>query len=69
MRLSGGAGLYGSTVLERTEVDHWLTFSLGPLSCSGPEFEKALLYLDNVLERATYLVGKVLHALTVSMCM
>ena len=25
--------LYGSGILQQTEVDHWLTFALGPLSC------------------------------------
>ena len=48
--------LYGSSVLEKTEVDHWLTFTLGPLSCPG-EIEKSLSYLDSVLQPATFLVG------------
>ena len=48
--------LYGSSILERTEVDHWLTFSLGPLACPG-ETEKSLSYLDSVLQPATFLVG------------
>ena len=43
-------------MLERTEVDHWLTFSLGPLTCPG-EREKSLSYLDSVLQPATFLVG------------
>jgi len=58
-RLAGPqSGLYGTTLLEKTEVDHWLTFSLGPLTCSGPELEKALLYLDGVLQPTTFLVGQ-----------
>ena len=48
--------LYGSSVLEKTAVDHWLTFTLGPLSCPG-EIEKSLSYLDSVLQPATFLVG------------
>ena len=30
-------------------MDHWLTFSLGPLACPG-ETEKSLSYLDSVLQ-------------------
>jgi len=48
--------LYGKTILEQTEVDHWLTFTLGPLNCSS-ELVKALPYLDTVLQPATWLVG------------
>ena len=39
-----------------TEIDHWLTFSLGPLGCHG-EFKNALDYLDDVLGPITFLVG------------
>jgi len=55
-RQAEASGLYGSGILERTEVDHWLSFCLGPLSCSA-ELNRALGYLDNVLKPATYLVG------------
>nr|CAD7393466.1 unnamed protein product [Timema cristinae] len=55
-RVSSTYGLYGSTVLERTEVDHWLTFSTGPLVCIK-EYSEALLYLDKMLGPVTYLVG------------
>ena len=48
--------LYGSTILEKTEVDHWLTFSLGPLSCPA-ELARSVSYLDSVLQPATFLVG------------
>ncbi|XP_046992182.1 bifunctional glutamate/proline--tRNA ligase [Schistocerca americana] len=48
--------LYGTTILERTEIDHWLTFSSGPLQCER-DFQKAVLYLDNILAPSTYLVG------------
>ncbi|XP_069699060.1 bifunctional glutamate/proline--tRNA ligase [Periplaneta americana] len=55
-RIASSYGLYGSTVLERTEIDHWLSFSIGPLVCVQ-EFEEAVLYLDKVLGPITYLVG------------
>jgi bifunctional glutamyl/prolyl-tRNA synthetase len=55
-RIASSYGLYGSTVLERTEIDHWLTFSFGPLLCDK-EFEEAILYLNKVLGPITYLVG------------
>jgi len=48
--------LYGTTILEQTEVDHWLTFTLGPLSCSS-DLSKAVPYLDSVLQPSTWLVG------------
>ena len=49
--------LYGQDVLSRTEVDHWLTFTLGPLACQG-EFAEALSYLNSVLTAdKKYLVG------------
>ena len=57
---TGGAdllALYGGDNLEaNTEIDHWLTFSLGPLGCHG-EFKTALDYLDDVLGPITFLVG------------
>jgi len=48
--------LYGSSILEKTEIDHWLTFSLGPLTCPS-EIQGSVSYLDSVLQPATYLVG------------
>ena len=48
--------LYGSSILERTEIDHWLTFSLGPLSCAA-EVNSTVTYLETVLQPATFLVG------------
>ena len=48
--------LYGSSILEKTEVDNWLTFSLGPLTCPG-ETDKSLSHLDSVLQPSTFLVG------------
>ncbi|GLH15165.1 Bifunctional glutamate/proline--tRNA ligase [Gryllus bimaculatus] len=47
---------YGSDALQRTEIDHWLMFSIGPLSSNG-EFSSAVEYLNQVLGPATYLVG------------
>ena len=48
--------LYGSSILERTEIDHWLTFSLGPLSCAA-EVQSSVAYLETVLQPATFLAG------------
>ena len=56
--MTANTALYGeSDILQRTEIDHWLTYTLGPLSCQV-EFEEALKYLDSILEPSTYLVGK-----------
>lgn len=49
--------LYGTAALEKTEVDHWLTFSMGPLASKG-EFLEAIQYLNKVLGPLTFLVGK-----------
>ena len=38
------------------QVDHWLTFASGQLSCAT-EVNAALSYLDEVLGPVTYLVG------------
>ncbi|KAH3856986.1 hypothetical protein DPMN_099583, partial [Dreissena polymorpha] len=55
------ACLLGETVLEKTEVDHWLCFAWGRLACST-DFQAAVKYLDSVLEPVTYLVGGRLSA-------
>lgn len=55
-RLAPQLELYGGDALQRTQVDHWLSFSIGPLMCSQ-EFQAALKYLDTVLAPLTYLVG------------
>ncbi|XP_064604056.1 bifunctional glutamate/proline--tRNA ligase-like [Liolophura sinensis] len=56
-RLAPGTDLYrGSNILQRTEIDHWLDFSAGQLSCVG-DFSTALGYLDRLLAPVTYLVG------------
>ncbi|KAL8612842.1 hypothetical protein ACOMHN_038097 [Nucella lapillus] len=56
------AKLQGESVLEKTEVDHWLSFAQGQLSCAS-QFTTALQYLDTVLKPATFLVG---HSLTLA---
>nr|XP_022332735.1 bifunctional glutamate/proline--tRNA ligase-like [Crassostrea virginica] len=50
-------GLYGSSILEASEVDHWMTFAQGSLSCAS-KFSTALTYLDKSLEPVTYIVGQ-----------
>ena len=56
-RSNPGLNLYGGDDIElNTEVDHWLTFSLGPLSNHG-EFKNALTYFERVLAPMTFLVG------------
>jgi len=61
-RQNESSGLYGSGILEKTEVDHWLSFCLGPLSCTA-ELTKATGYLDSVLKPVTFLVG---HKITIA---
>ncbi|KAJ8963831.1 hypothetical protein NQ314_005346 [Rhamnusium bicolor] len=49
--------LYGSTAIETTEIDHWLTFALGPLS-SKNDFNNGINILNKALGPVTYLVSK-----------
>ncbi|XP_048270036.1 bifunctional glutamate/proline--tRNA ligase isoform X2 [Bombus terrestris] len=50
--------LYGGVnPREKTEVDHWLSFAIGPLEFY-PLKEDALSYLDNILMTNTWLVSK-----------
>ncbi|XP_076663274.1 glutamyl-prolyl-tRNA synthetase [Andrena cerasifolii] len=50
--------LYGGiNPREKTEVDHWLSFTIGPLG-SLPLKETELRYLDNALMTTTWLVSK-----------
>nr|CAI5819600.1 unnamed protein product [Callosobruchus analis] len=49
--------LHGTTSVEATEVDHWLTFALGPLNTHN-DFGKSIDLLDKALAPVTYLVGK-----------
>ncbi|CAH1392443.1 unnamed protein product [Nezara viridula] len=57
--------VYGTTPLQKCEVDSWITFSLGPLSCEK-KYMECLSYLDTTLSSVTYLVGNVLTAADVS---
>ncbi|XP_033000649.1 bifunctional glutamate/proline--tRNA ligase isoform X7 [Lacerta agilis] len=55
-RIATSAGLYGSNLLEHTEVDHWMEFSTTKLS-SSTSFASAIQELNNCLSLRTYLVG------------
>lgn len=56
-RLLAEKELYGSSVLEKTEVDHWLSYAIGPLT-NKYEFPKAIQHLNKALGSITYLVAK-----------
>lgn len=56
-RLMAEHELFGSNAQEKTEVDHWLTYSIGQLT-SKQEFPKAVNYLNQILGPVTYLVAK-----------
>lgn len=49
--------LYGNDAIEMTEVDHWLTFALGPLTAKY-DFFNAIQVLDRALAPVTYLANK-----------
>ncbi|XP_056021865.1 bifunctional glutamate/proline--tRNA ligase-like isoform X2 [Ostrea edulis] len=51
------SALYGNTILEASEIDHWMTFAADSLSCAA-KFCTALSYLDKSLEPVTYMVGR-----------
>lgn len=55
-RVAGSAGLYGSNLLEHTEIDHWLEFSTTKLSTAS-QFLSAVQELNHCLSLRTYLVG------------
>ncbi|KAM6354739.1 bifunctional glutamate/proline--tRNA ligase isoform 3-T3 [Podargus strigoides] len=55
-RIAGSAGLYGSNLLEHTEIDHWLEFSATKLSTAS-QFLSAVQELNHCLSLRTYLVG------------
>uniref|UniRef100_A0A8B9MC22 Glutathione S-transferase C-terminal domain-containing protein n=1 Tax=Accipiter nisus TaxID=211598 RepID=A0A8B9MC22_9AVES len=55
-RVAGSAGLYGSNLLENTEIDHWLEFSATKLSTAS-QFLSAVQELNHCLSLRTYLVG------------
>ncbi|XP_051470474.1 bifunctional glutamate/proline--tRNA ligase isoform X3 [Apus apus] len=55
-RVAVSAGLYGSNLLEHTEIDHWLEFSATKLSTAS-HFLSAVQELNHCLSLRTYLVG------------
>ncbi|XP_058525175.1 bifunctional glutamate/proline--tRNA ligase [Ochotona princeps] len=55
-RVANRVGLYGSNLLEHTEIDHWLEFSATKLS-SCDMFPSAVNELNHCLSLRTYLVG------------
>ncbi|XP_077878966.1 bifunctional glutamate/proline--tRNA ligase isoform X3 [Ictidomys tridecemlineatus] len=55
-RVATTAGLYGTNLMEHTEVDHWLEFSTTKLS-SCDLFASAISELNHCLSLRTYLVG------------
>uniref|UniRef100_A0A8B9PQF6 Bifunctional glutamate/proline--tRNA ligase n=1 Tax=Apteryx owenii TaxID=8824 RepID=A0A8B9PQF6_APTOW len=55
-RVASSAGLYGSNLLEHTEIDHWLEFSASKLSTPSL-FLSAVQELNHCLSLRTYLVG------------
>ncbi|KAM9465725.1 bifunctional glutamate/proline--tRNA ligase [Clarias gariepinus] len=61
-RVAPSLGLYGSNMLEQTEVDHWLEFSARKLSGQS-DLAPALAELDAALSLRTFLVG---HTLTLA---
>ncbi|XP_036787958.2 bifunctional glutamate/proline--tRNA ligase isoform X5 [Manis pentadactyla] len=61
-RVATTAGLYGSNLMEHTEIDHWLEFSATKLS-SCTLFTSAINELNHCLSMRTYLVG---HSLSLA---
>ncbi|XP_076330314.1 LOW QUALITY PROTEIN: bifunctional glutamate/proline--tRNA ligase-like [Tachypleus tridentatus] len=55
-RLASTKGLYGTNILEKTEVDHWVEYSVR--LCYPSEFSQSIIYLDQILVApVTYLVS------------
>uniref|UniRef100_A0A672KXZ3 Bifunctional glutamate/proline--tRNA ligase-like n=1 Tax=Sinocyclocheilus grahami TaxID=75366 RepID=A0A672KXZ3_SINGR len=61
-RVAPALGLYGSNVMEQTEVDHWLEFSARRL-CAQSDLSSAMGDLDKALALRTFLVG---HSVTLA---
>uniref|UniRef100_A0A671N4D0 Bifunctional glutamate/proline--tRNA ligase n=1 Tax=Sinocyclocheilus anshuiensis TaxID=1608454 RepID=A0A671N4D0_9TELE len=61
-RVAPALGLYGSNMMEQTEVDHWLEFSARRL-CAQSDLSSAMGDLDKALELRTFLVG---HSVTLA---
>lgn len=53
--------LYTDGAVSRTQVDHWLTFSIGPLQCPA-EMTDALRYLSDTCKANKFLVGEAVTA-------
>uniref|UniRef100_A0A673K018 proline--tRNA ligase n=1 Tax=Sinocyclocheilus rhinocerous TaxID=307959 RepID=A0A673K018_9TELE len=62
-RVAPALGLYGSNMMEQTEVDHWLEFSARRL-CAQSDLSSAMGDLDKALALRTFLVG---HSVDVAM--
>ncbi|XP_046886457.1 bifunctional glutamate/proline--tRNA ligase isoform X3 [Hypomesus transpacificus] len=61
-RAAPSMGLYGSNIMEHTEVDHWLQFGASRV-CGQSRLAVALAELDKALALRTFLVG---HSLTLA---
>ncbi|XP_052009860.1 bifunctional glutamate/proline--tRNA ligase-like isoform X1 [Xyrauchen texanus] len=61
-RVAPALGLYGSNMMEQTEVDHWLEFSARRLRAES-DLSPALAELDKALALRTFLVG---HSVTLA---
>lgn len=55
-RIAKKSNLYGTNIPETVEIDHWISFSIGPLNCTN-QFADGLVYLEKVLAPVTFLVG------------
>ncbi|XP_067311528.1 bifunctional glutamate/proline--tRNA ligase isoform X2 [Pseudorasbora parva] len=55
-RVAPALGLYGSNLMDQSEVDHWLEFSARRL-CGQSDLSSALADLDKALALRTFLVG------------
>lgn len=58
-RLFPNYKLYGASTFQYIEVDHWLSFAIGPIE-NTQKFQKNISYLDKQLQTVTYLVGEAL---------
>ncbi|XP_028779419.1 glutamate--tRNA ligase, cytoplasmic [Neltuma alba] len=60
-RVASIPNFYGKNALESGQIDEWLEYA--PVFSSGSAFENACKYIDEYLERRTFLVG---HSLSVA---
>ncbi|QCE07199.1 glutamate--tRNA ligase, cytoplasmic [Vigna unguiculata] len=54
-RVASLPNFYGQNALESSQIDEWLEYA--PILSSGPAFENACKYIDEYLEKRTFLVG------------